>query len=94
MSGSRWSIRGRGKMRKESGQPVRSMSQPNDLDEIGKRSKKGKGILYYFQPWKWKNSKHQNKGQINSEEQESTEQDSAEPKSRRNSGRKSLKNSG
>ena len=53
MSGSRWSIRGRGKMRKDGG-PVRSMSQPNDLDEVGKRNKKSKGILYYFQPWKWK----------------------------------------
>lgn len=32
------------------------MSQPNDLDEIGLKTKgkKSKGILYYFQPWKWK----------------------------------------
>ena len=32
------------------------MSQPNDLDGVGlkHRNKKGKGILYYFQPWKWK----------------------------------------
>ena len=35
---------------------IRSMSQPNDLDEIGLKTKgkKSKGILYYFQPWKWK----------------------------------------
>ena len=54
------------------------MSQPNDLDEIGRlksKGKKSKGILYYFQPWKWKKKPNV----------DLTETD-GKPKQRRNSG--------
>ena len=55
------------------------MSQPNDLDEVGKnRNKKGKGILYYLQPWKWKKKQALNP-LVQTEE--------SNVKTRRNSGR-------